>query len=83
MADIDAASAVKLFKGAGIVVRVPKLDKDGEAVRDPETKRFIPDAQTLSAEHVIGIRDLGGKVSITTLDGQKYEAAKTVEKVKE
>lgn len=76
MADIDAASAVKSFKDAGIVVRVPKLGKDGEPVRDPETKRFVVDPQALAAEHIVGVRDQGAKLSITTVDGQKYEATK-------
>ncbi len=76
MAELDAASAVKFFKDAGIVVRVPKLDKNGEPVRDPETRRFVVDPQALVAEHIVGVRDQGTKLSITTVDGQKYEATK-------
>ena len=77
MADIDAAAAAKLFTDAGITVRVPKLDKDGKPIRDPETKRFVLVEEELSADHIVGVRDLGSKLSITVADGQKYQAAKS------
>ena len=77
MAEPDAVAAAKLFTDAGITVRVPKLDKDGKPVRDPETKRFVLVEEALSADHIVGVRDLGNKLSITVADGQKYQAAKT------
>lgn len=73
-----AADAVKLFDG--VTVTVPKLDKDGDPIRDAETKRFVTVALPLAAEHVISVRDLGGSVSITTVDGQKYQAGKAGDK---
>ena len=77
MAELDAVAAAKLFKDAGITVRVPKLDKEGKPLRDPETKRFVLVEEALSADHIVGVRDLGNKLSITVADGQKYQAAKT------
>lgn len=77
MAEPDAVAAAKLFTDAGITVRVPKLDKDGKPVRDPETKRFVLVDEELSADHIVGVRDLGNKLSITVADGQKYQASKS------
>lgn len=77
MADsITAADAVKLFAKANITVRMPVLDKQGAAMRDPDTKRIIMVAEKLSEAHVIGVRDLGDAVSITVADGNKYQASK-------
>lgn len=76
----EAADAVKLFADQKIIVRVVKKDKEGNLVRDPETKRFVIDEQDLAADHVIGLRDLGDSVSITVADGRKYQAEKSADK---
>lgn len=76
---IEAAEAVKHFAKAGITVRVPTLDKKGEEVRDPETKKFVTEVQKLAAEHIHSARDEGDEIAITTVDGQKYRAPKLKE----
>lgn len=76
MSTITAAEAVKHFAKQKITVRMPKLGKGGKAMRDEATKRFVMEDQDLAAEHVIGAREDGGKVFITTADGNKYSAEK-------
>lgn len=76
MAELDAVAAAKYFKDAKILVQMPKLDKDGNPVRNPETKRIVTVDEDLEPRHIVGVRDLGGTVSITVADGRKYAVAK-------
>ena len=76
MAELDAVAAAKYFKDAKILVQMPKLDKDGNPVRNPETKRIVTVDEDLEPRHIVGVRDLGNAVSITVADGRKYSAAK-------
>lgn len=76
MAELDAVAAAKYFKDAKILVQMPKLDKDGNPVRNPETKRIVTVDEDLEPRHIVGARDLGAKVAITVADGRKYQAAK-------
>ena len=76
MAELDAVAAAKYFKDAKILVQMPKLDKDGNPVRNPETKRIVTVDEDLEPRHIVGARDLGSTVSITVADGRKYSAAK-------
>lgn len=71
---MNAAEAVKAFAKQDITVNMPKLDKSGAPVRDKETGRFVTEDQPLAAEHVVGMREAGGEVFITTADGRKYSA---------
>lgn len=77
MAELDAVAAAKYFKDAKILVQMPKLDKDGNPVRNPETKRIVTVDEDLDPRHIVGVRDLGGTVSITVADGRKYSTAKS------
>lgn len=77
MAELDAVAAAKYFKDAKILVQMPKLDKDGNPVRNPETKRIVTVDEDLEARHIVGVRDLGNTVSITVADGRKYAATKS------
>lgn len=71
-----AAAAVKHFSDKSITVRVPRVDKNGAAVRDPDTQRFAMEDQELAAEHVLGVREDGNQVTITVADGKKHSATK-------
>lgn len=77
MAELDAVAAAKYFKDAKILVQMPKLDKDGNPVRNPETKRIVTVDEDLEPRHIVGVRDLGSAVSITVADGRKYATAKS------
>jgi cation transport regulator ChaB len=73
--EILAADALKLFKKAQITVqeavRVKRTGDDGK-IREA----FDVAQRALKAEHILSAKDLGDRVSITTIDGQRYEAAK-------
>ena len=77
MAEHDAVAAAKYFKDAKILVQMPRLDKDGNPVRHPETKRIVTVDEDLEPRHIVGVRDLGNTVSITVADGRKYAATKS------
>ena len=74
---LSAADAVALFAKQEISVSVPAAEKGGKPKRDAQTNRYIVEAQPLKAQHILGLRDLGDSVAITTVDGQKYTAAKS------
>jgi hypothetical protein len=75
--EIAAADAVKFF--SGVTVQVAKATKlKGEDGR--ERPGFATKDESLAAAHVLAARDYGDRVVITTLDGQKHEAAKRGEK---
>ena len=73
---IAAAEAVKYFKGKNSVqvqtAKPVKVKGDDGKVRDAFDVKSVP----LSEEHVLSATDLGDKVKIVTIDGQRYEAAK-------
>ena len=57
MAELDAVAAAKYFKDAKILVQMPKLDKDGNPVRNPETKRIVTVDEDLEPRHIVGVRE--------------------------
>lgn len=75
--EIAPADAVKLFSGVTVQTAKPVIVKgeDGK-----ERQGYRTDNVALRAEHVLAARDYGDRVAITTIDGQKHEAAKRGEK---
>lgn len=71
---MNAAEVVKMFAKQDIAVNMPKLDKSGSPVRDKESGRIVTENQVLAAEHVVGVSERDGGVSITVADGRKYFA---------
>lgn len=78
--EFTAADAVKAFAKRGIMVRVPKTDKAGNAMRakDKDTGRdagfYITDEQDLTADHLVSFRKEGRVVTIVTVDGARYRS---------
>lgn len=73
---LPAAEAVKSFAKSDITVSVVKMSKGGEPQRDPNTNHIITEMKPLAASHILAAMEDGETVSITTIDGQKYSAAK-------
>jgi len=72
---IEAAEALKLFRGQSITVQTTTPVKvKGEDGR--ERPGYKTKDEALAAEHVLAARDHGDKVVIVTIDGRRYEAAK-------
>jgi len=72
---IPAADAVKFFKGMDIAVQSARTVKakgaDGIERDTVEIKN-----RALSEDGILAAVDLGNRVSIVTIDGKRYEAAK-------
>lgn len=75
--EIAAALALTAFSGQTIAVQVAKeVEKE---VDGKKRKVFETEKQPLSAEHVISAKQwTNGRVTITTVDGQKHEARGTI-----
>lgn len=73
---IEAQEALKHFGGKGIQVQTAaSIEVKGE---DGKLRpAFKTATATLRAEHVLAARDYGDRVTITTLDGRRHEAAKS------
>ena len=77
--EIRAAEAIKAFKGQKIEVQearpVKVKGEDGKVREAFDTK-----VATLTEKHILsGKRYEDGRITITTIDGQKYEAGAAVE----
>lgn len=73
---LPAAEAVKSFAKSDITVSVVKTGKGSEPQRDPQTNRFLTEMKPLAASRILAATEDGETVFITTIDGQKYSAAK-------
>ncbi len=72
--NVVPAEAARLFRNVTVQVgtRIKVKDKDTGKERDA----FKADNVPLKAEHILAaVKSDDGKVSITTVDGQKYSAA--------
>lgn len=73
---LPAAEAVKSFAKSDITVSVVKTGKGGEPQRNPDTNHIITEMKPLAASHILAAMEDGETVSITTIDGRRYSAAK-------
>lgn len=72
---IAAADAVKFFARSKIEVQTARpISRKGEDGKVHEG--FDVKMAALAEEHILAASDLGDRVRITTIDGQKYEAPK-------
>lgn len=75
--EVAVAAALKFFEGKGIKVQTATPI----TVRDKDTgkgsQKFDVKDVALTAKHVLSAKDRGDKVTITTIDGQRHEAAKS------
>lgn len=73
--EISAADAVALFAEQKIKVQTAKSVKtkgDDGKVRE----QFETEMAALAEEHVLSAKDYGDRVTITTIDGKRFEAAR-------
>ena len=70
--EIDAAEALKYFKGQDVKVQVAAPGKAGAG--------FVTKEEPLAESHVTGAADYGDRVVVTTIDGQRHEVNKKGEK---
>ena len=71
--EVDAAAALRLFKGQSIVVQTarPGKRKGEDGV---ERTVMITEDKDLAPDHVLSAKQWSnGRVSITTIDGKRYE----------
>ncbi len=77
--EFPAAEAIRLFRGQKIEVQTatPAKIKGEDGV---ERDGFKTEMKALAAEHVLSAKKWeNGKVTITTIDGERYEAGKAAE----
>ena len=73
--EITAADALKFFGRQNITVQVARPVKvKGED--DKERPGFKTKDEALAEEHILAARDYGDRVTLVTIDGRRYEAAK-------
>ncbi len=73
--EIPAASALAFFKSQKISVQEAKpIKAKGEDGR--ERPGFKTENVALAEAHILSAKDYGDRVTIITIDGRRYEAAK-------
>lgn len=80
--EVGAAEALKFFKNASITVQEAKAVKTkGE---DGKTREgYVAEKVSLAEEHVLSAKAWpGNRITITTIDGRRYEAKGSIETAK-
>ena len=73
--EIAAADALKFFKGQTITVQEARPAKGKDENGKPRSGYDVKNAP-LAEAHVLSAKDHGNRVTITTIDGKRYEADK-------
>ena len=70
---LTAADAVRFFRDVVVRVATPTTARGEDGKERPA---FKVKEVALNAAHIIGVKDLGDRVVIATVNGQKFEAPK-------